>query len=80
MAEHRKAIDAAVIIGVGAAFDFLSGRKPQAPGWVQRSGLEWLFRVGTEPRRLWRRYAKYPQFLALLLLQLSRIKRFDLDT
>lgn len=79
MADHREAIDAAVIIGVGAAFDFLSGRKPQAPKWIQRSGLEWLFRVGTEPRRLWRRYARYPQFLALLLLQLARLKRFRLE-
>jgi N-acetylglucosaminyldiphosphoundecaprenol N-acetyl-beta-D-mannosaminyltransferase len=45
-----------VLVGVGAAFDFLSGRKPQAPRWMQRSGLEWLFRLATEPRRLWRRY------------------------
>ena len=45
-----------VMVGVGAAFDFLSGRKPQAPRWMQRNGLEWLFRLATEPRRLWRRY------------------------
>lgn len=46
----------AVIIGVGAAFDFLAGRKKRAPKWLQRCGLEWLHRLGTEPRRLWRRY------------------------
>jgi N-acetylglucosaminyldiphosphoundecaprenol N-acetyl-beta-D-mannosaminyltransferase len=43
-------------VGVGAAFDFLAGAKPQAPAWVQRAGLEWLFRLVCEPRRLWRRY------------------------
>jgi N-acetylglucosaminyldiphosphoundecaprenol N-acetyl-beta-D-mannosaminyltransferase len=45
-----------VTIGVGAAFDMLSGRVRRAPGWMQRSGLEWLFRLWLEPRRLWRRY------------------------
>ncbi len=57
----------AVMLGVGAAFDFLAGAKPQAPGWMQRAGLEWLFRLATEPRRLWRRYAYHnPRFVALL--------------
>ena len=45
-----------VAIAVGAAFDFVAGTKPQAPLWMQRSGLEWLFRLASEPRRLWRRY------------------------
>src|SRR5205085_2321857 len=54
MADHRGAIPS-VMIGVGAAFDFLAGAKPQAPVWMQRSGLEWTFRLATEPRRLWRR-------------------------
>ncbi|MFD9631339.1 WecB/TagA/CpsF family glycosyltransferase [Streptomyces violascens] len=45
----------AVCVAVGAAFDFVSGNKPQAPGWMQRHGLEWLFRLCSEPRRLWRR-------------------------
>ena len=79
MAERRKFIDTPVMIGVGAAFDFLSGHKPQAPLWMQRSGLEWLFRFVSEPRRLWRRYAEYPLFLALLLAQSTGIKRFDLE-
>ena len=56
MAEHRDRLNAPVLIGVGAAFDFLSGIKPQAPKWMQSHGLEWLFRLVTEPRRLWRRY------------------------
>lgn len=57
MADHLGRIEAPVMIGVGAAFDFLAGTKRQAPIWMQRSGLEWLFRLSTEPRRLWRRYA-----------------------
>jgi N-acetylglucosaminyldiphosphoundecaprenol N-acetyl-beta-D-mannosaminyltransferase len=56
MASHLGRLNAHVMIGVGAAFDFLSGAKRQAPRWIQRSGLEWLFRLITEPRRLWRRY------------------------
>lgn len=55
MAAHAGRIDA-VLIGVGAAFDYLSGCRRRAPHWMQRSGLEWLYRLGAEPRRLWRRY------------------------
>jgi len=57
MAAHLGRIEAPVMIGVGAAFDFLAGTKRQAPRWMQRHALEWLFRVCSEPRRLWRRYA-----------------------
>jgi len=67
MAEHLGRIDAPVMIGVGAAFEFLGGLKPQAPRWIQRSGLEWLFRLATEPRRLWPRYRSYPLFAQLVL-------------
>lgn len=56
MAQHRDQLQAPIMIGVGAAFDFIAGEKKQAPRWMQRSGLEWLFRLGCEPRRLWRRY------------------------
>ena len=56
MAEFAPNLRIPVLIGVGAAFDFHAGVKPQAPRWMQRSGLEWLFRLATEPRRLWRRY------------------------
>jgi len=55
MAAHRDALDC-VMVGVGAAFDFVAGTKRQAPRLLQRSGLEWLFRLVSEPRRLWRRY------------------------
>ncbi len=66
MAAHLGRVDAPVMIGVGAAFDFLAGTKRQAPAWLGRHGLEWLFRLCTEPRRLWRRYAYIvPGFLCL---------------
>jgi N-acetylglucosaminyldiphosphoundecaprenol N-acetyl-beta-D-mannosaminyltransferase len=55
MAAHREKLRCAMV-GVGAAFDFIAGRKSQAPHWLQRLGLEWLFRLLSEPRRLWRRY------------------------
>ncbi|HSW49227.1 MAG TPA: WecB/TagA/CpsF family glycosyltransferase, partial [Bryobacteraceae bacterium] len=70
MAAHRGRVPA-VMLGVGAAFDFLAGVKPQAPRWMQSSGLEWVFRLGAEPRRLWRRYLKHnSRFAALFALQL----------
>jgi len=58
MYQHRPHLTAPVLIGVGAAFDFHAGVKRQAPRWMQRSGLEWLFRLTQEPRRLWRRYSR----------------------
>ncbi|MGH0032594.1 MAG: WecB/TagA/CpsF family glycosyltransferase [Myxococcota bacterium] len=71
MAAHRDALDCA-LVGVGAAFDFLAGRKAQAPAWIQRAGLEWLFRLLHEPRRLWRRYARHnPRFAWRALRQLA---------
>jgi N-acetylglucosaminyldiphosphoundecaprenol N-acetyl-beta-D-mannosaminyltransferase len=73
MARHLGRIDAPVMIGVGAAFDFLAGTKRQAPRWMQRNGLEWLFRLCAEPRRLWRRYAYIvPGFLILASGELVR--------
>ncbi|KPL70027.1 hypothetical protein ADN00_18355 [Ornatilinea apprima] len=65
-----------VLVGVGAAFDFLSGNKPQAPRWMQRAGLEWLFRLASEPRRLWRRYLQYPRFVWLVFLQRLGLRKF----
>ena len=56
MARIRHRVNVPVLAGVGAAVDFLSGDKPRAPRWMQRVGLEWLFRLATEPGRLWRRY------------------------
>jgi N-acetylglucosaminyldiphosphoundecaprenol N-acetyl-beta-D-mannosaminyltransferase len=65
MAAMRGRLDAPVLIGVGAAFDFHAGLIPQAPTWMQRRGLEWLFRLLQEPRRLWKRYARHnPRFVA----------------
>jgi N-acetylglucosaminyldiphosphoundecaprenol N-acetyl-beta-D-mannosaminyltransferase len=70
MAAHRGRVQA-VMIGVGAAFDFHAGVKPQAPAWIQRLGLEWAFRFAMEPRRLWRRYLYHnPRFLFLALADL----------
>jgi len=80
MAEHVGRLEAPVMVGVGAAFDFHSGRKKQAPRWMQRSGLEWLFRLLTEPRRLWKRYLiNNPLFLWLVALQLLGLRRYSLD-
>lgn len=73
-------LDVPVLVGVGAAFDFLSGIKPQAPRWIQRSGLEWLFRLFSEPSRLWRRYLLgYPRFVVLILLQALGLRRTPLE-
>jgi N-acetylglucosaminyldiphosphoundecaprenol N-acetyl-beta-D-mannosaminyltransferase len=70
MAEHRERVPA-VMVGVGAAFDFIAGRTRQAPTWMQRAGLEWLFRLLVEPRRLWRRYLlQNPRFIVLFGRQL----------
>ncbi len=68
MYQLREQLPGRVLVGVGAAFDFFAGTKPQAPAWMQRRGLEWAFRLGAEPRRLWRRYLwNNPAFLLLWL-------------
>jgi len=80
MAAHVGRVEAPVFIGVGAAFDFLAGRKRQAPRWMQRNGLEWLFRLLTEPRRLWRRYlVNNPLFVLLVLAQALGLRRYSLE-
>jgi len=79
MAEFREVLEAPVLISVGAAFDFHTGLKPQAPVWMQRGGLEWLFRLLTEPRRLWRRYLVYnPLFVWGVLMQSLRIRHHEI--
>jgi N-acetylglucosaminyldiphosphoundecaprenol N-acetyl-beta-D-mannosaminyltransferase len=76
MAAMRTRLDAPVLIGVGAAFDFHAGLVPQAPGWLQRHGLEWAFRLVQEPRRLWRRYARHnPRFVAAFARQWASERR-----
>lgn len=78
MHAHRSRLQAPLLIGVGAAFDFHAGTKPQAPRWMQRSGLEWLFRLCSEPVRLAPRYLKIiPLFLLLIVLQLTGLCRFE---
>jgi N-acetylglucosaminyldiphosphoundecaprenol N-acetyl-beta-D-mannosaminyltransferase len=78
MAANRTRLNAPVLIGVGAAFDFHAGNVRQAPRWMQASCLEWLFRMLMEPRRLWRRYCfNNPLFLALLVAQVTRLKSFN---
>lgn len=67
MARHTEGLPA-VLVGVGAAFDIHGGQVPEAPGWMQSAGLEWLFRLALEPRRLWRRYAiQNVRFLVYLI-------------
>jgi N-acetylglucosaminyldiphosphoundecaprenol N-acetyl-beta-D-mannosaminyltransferase len=79
MAAHAATLDAAVLIGVGAAFDFHSGRIRQAPRWLQRSGFEWFFRLCTEPRRLTARYLfTNPLFVLHVLLQRTGLKKYPL--
>lgn len=80
MYEHRDKLTVPVIVGVGAAFDFHTGQLKQAPRWMREHGLEWLFRLVAEPRRLWRRYLVYgTQFAWCVLLQISKIKKFPVE-
>ena len=76
----RPSLAAPVLIGVGAAFDFHTGMVRQAPRWMQRSGLEWLFRLSQEPRRLWRRYlVDNPWFLYELAKQKLGLAHYPLS-
>jgi N-acetylglucosaminyldiphosphoundecaprenol N-acetyl-beta-D-mannosaminyltransferase len=76
MVQMRSRLDASLLVGVGAAFDFHAGLVPQAPNWLQEAGLEWAYRLAHEPRRLWRRYLRYnPRFLAGFARQLAHHQR-----
>jgi N-acetylglucosaminyldiphosphoundecaprenol N-acetyl-beta-D-mannosaminyltransferase len=76
MREMRPRLHAPLLVGVGAAFDFHAGLVAQAPPWMQRNGLEWSYRLYREPRRLWRRYARYnPRFVAGFARQYVRYRR-----
>jgi len=80
MAEHLDRLEVNLMAGVGAAFDFHAGRLRQAPRWMRRSGLEWLFRLGCEPRRLWKRYLKNnPLFVLRVLLQCTGLRKYPLN-
>jgi N-acetylglucosaminyldiphosphoundecaprenol N-acetyl-beta-D-mannosaminyltransferase len=76
MDEMRPRLEAPILIGVGAAFDFHAGLVRQAPSWMQDAGLEWAFRLANEPRRLWRRYTRYnPRFLVAFARQFVNHRR-----
>lgn len=80
MAAHLDQLDTTLMFGVGAAFDFGAGRIRQAPRWMQRSGLEWFFRLCSEPRRLGRRYlVNNPLFVCRIAAQLSGLRKFPLE-
>jgi N-acetylglucosaminyldiphosphoundecaprenol N-acetyl-beta-D-mannosaminyltransferase len=80
MAQYWQRLEATLFFGVGAAFDIHAGRLRQAPRWMQRSGLEWLFRLACEPRRLAKRYLKNnPLFLARVFCQLTRIRDYPME-
>ena len=69
-----------IMLGVGAAFDFHTGRVTQAPRWMQRRGLEWFFRLCQEPRRLWRRYSiNNTGFIFAILPQLMNLKKYPIE-
>jgi N-acetylglucosaminyldiphosphoundecaprenol N-acetyl-beta-D-mannosaminyltransferase len=79
MAANLPKLDTGLMLGVGAAFDFHTGRVRQAPRWIQRAGLEWLFRLGHEPRRLWKRYLKNnPLFILRVFAQLTGLRAYPL--
>ncbi len=80
-AAHVGRLDGSALIGVGAAFDFHSGRVKQAPRWIQRSGFEWFYRMLQDPKRLTKRYLiNNPLFLGLILAQLLGIKKFTINS
>jgi N-acetylglucosaminyldiphosphoundecaprenol N-acetyl-beta-D-mannosaminyltransferase len=80
MAEYLDRLDTTVMIGVGAAFDFHTGRVKDAPQWMKTAGLAWVHRLCQEPRRLWKRYLKaIPRFLYEITLQLLKFKKYDLE-
>ncbi|MGB8802820.1 MAG: WecB/TagA/CpsF family glycosyltransferase [Candidatus Acidiferrales bacterium] len=78
MYEHREKLKVPVMLGVGAAFDMNSGRLKRAPAWMRESGLEWFYRLLSEPRRLWRRYLVIiPQSMWSISLELCHIRKFE---
>jgi N-acetylglucosaminyldiphosphoundecaprenol N-acetyl-beta-D-mannosaminyltransferase len=80
MAQYASQLDATLFFGVGAAFDIHAGRIRQAPRWMQRSGLEWLFRLACDPGRLWQRYlVNNPLFILRALSQLTGITKYRIE-
>jgi len=80
MATYNSRLPVKLMVGVGAAFDLLSGNLSEAPMWMKKAGLQWLYRLLKEPRRLWRRYlTNNPRFVWLTMLQLSGLRKFSLS-
>ena len=78
MYDHRDSLNVPVMVGVGAAFDFVTARVKRTPIWMQENGLEWLFRLVQEPGRLWRRYLIYGSAFAWnVSLEWLGLKRFE---
>ncbi len=78
MQRFREALEVPVMVGAGAAFDLNTGRVSQAPRWMREHGLEWLFRLLVEPRRLWRRYLLYgPEFVWNVTMELLGLRKFE---
>jgi N-acetylglucosaminyldiphosphoundecaprenol N-acetyl-beta-D-mannosaminyltransferase len=74
-------LEATVMMGVGAAFDFHAGRVRQAPRWIQRSGFEWFYRMCAEPKRLWKRYlTNNPRFVIRILAQRLGLRTYPMET
>lgn len=79
MYEHRNSLSVPVMLGVGAAFDLNCGRLRRAPTWMRENGLEWLFRLLVEPKRLWRRYlVTIPRSIWSVSLEILRLKTYQL--
>ena len=77
MASSLGLLEVPVMLGIGAAFDLVSGKVRQSPRWIQRSGFEWLYRLIQEPRRLWKRYLKNnPAFVWSITLQALKLKQY----
>ena len=81
MSANLARLDVPIMIGIGAAFDLISGKVRQCPRWIRRLGFEWLYRLIQEPGRLWKRYLKNnPLFVARIFLQATGLKHYSLDS
>jgi N-acetylglucosaminyldiphosphoundecaprenol N-acetyl-beta-D-mannosaminyltransferase len=80
MAEYLPRLDTSVMFGVGAAFDFHTGRMKEAPRWMMRNGLQWLHRLCSDPKRLWKRYGVIvPTYLFRIFLQRTGLKKYPVE-
>jgi N-acetylglucosaminyldiphosphoundecaprenol N-acetyl-beta-D-mannosaminyltransferase len=81
MADYFDRLDTRLMLGVGAAFDLLTGRMADAPDWMKKSGLQWAHRLVQDPRRLWRRYlVNNPKFLIAITAQLLGLHHYQLPS